>query len=324
MIEFEFLKKNRETTRNLTRSLWLPTDENFFMSQKNDHCKCEFTETSGGSWFTVNAHLSDCGSLRKYFRIRMYPTPDEAKVLSLWLNGARWTYNRVVEMHQHDGFRSFKTIKNFSLKNDYIKQYPEIYWLLKVPYELESGEKRKDFKMHFRSRKRDHVQSMMVLGRDFNREKGAYAFLKNIVYAEKLPKVNNSVVITLDKAGRFHIHVSVPLEDRENQARISGTIVALDPGMRTFMTCHDPRGRVVEWGNRDFARIVRLNKKLDKMQGELKKNLNVSEPGIDCARRWRDSGTRFATLSMSCIVSSRDGCANVTRPSSFPSLRRAR
>ncbi|CAG8815666.1 3226_t:CDS:2 [Gigaspora margarita] len=109
----------------------------------------------------------------------------------------------------------------------------------------------------------------MVLARDYNRKRGQFAFLKHIVSSEKLPKVNNTVIITLDKLGRFYIYISVPLEDRENQTSCNGRIVSIDPGVRTFATCYDPRGRVVEWGSGDFGRIFRLCKQCDKFKSDL-------------------------------------------------------
>ncbi|RIB04126.1 hypothetical protein C2G38_2223193 [Gigaspora rosea] len=96
----------------------------------------------------------------------------------------------------------------------------------------------------------------MVLARDYNRKKGQFSFLKHIVSSEKLPEVNNTVIITLDKLGRFYIHISVPLEDRESQTSCNRRIVSIDPGVRTFPTCYVPRGRVVEWGSRDFGKYL--------------------------------------------------------------------
>ncbi|RIB29011.1 hypothetical protein C2G38_2028058 [Gigaspora rosea] len=65
----------------------------------------------------------------------------------------------------------------------------------------------------------------MVVARDYNGEKGQLSFLKHIVFSEQLPKVNNTVIIMLDKLGRFFIHIPVPLEDRENQTSCNGWIV---------------------------------------------------------------------------------------------------
>ena len=52
---------------------------------------------------------------------------------------------------------------------------------------------------------------------------------------------------------------------REFETELEG-ICALDPGVRTFMTAHDPRGRVWEWGNQDYGRIHRLCRAVDKLQ----------------------------------------------------------
>ncbi|CAG8801384.1 42998_t:CDS:2, partial [Gigaspora margarita] len=90
---------------------------------------------------------------------------------------------------------------------------------------------------------------------------------------EELPPINNTIVIMLNKLVRFHINVPVPVENRENQTRIASTIVSLNSGIRTFMTCYDPQGCVVEWGNKDSNQIVRLCRYLDKFQSDLSTKL---------------------------------------------------
>jgi putative transposase len=79
----------------------------------------------------------------------------------------------------------------------------------------------------------------------------------------------------------------MPLDVRsENQApaiinsRIG--IIALDPGVRTFMTGYNPRGETFEFGKGDIGHIYRLCHRLDKLQSKwsIKK-------GLDHHKRWR-------------------------------------
>ena len=94
----------------------------------------------------------------------------------------------------------------------------------KKAYQIQKKVRGKNFTMHYRSKKAN-IQSIMVVARDYNKERGQFSFLKHIISSEKLPKVNNTVIITLDKLGRFYIHIPVPLEDRENQTSCNGQIV---------------------------------------------------------------------------------------------------
>jgi putative transposase len=46
-------------------------------------------------------------------------------------------------------------------------------------------------------------------------------------------------------------------------------VIALDPGVRTFMTGYDPSGKVLEFGARDMGRINRLNYWIDDLQSRI-------------------------------------------------------
>jgi putative transposase len=54
----------------------------------------------------------------------------------------------------------------------------------------------------------------------------------------------------------------------ENQALQSPKhhTIALDPGVRTFLTGYDADGKIVEWGTKDMSRIYRLCKAVDDLQ----------------------------------------------------------
>src|SRR5205823_2389016 len=58
--------------------------------------------------------------------------------------------------------------------------------------------------------------------------------------------------------GKYYFCVPRILEHRanegDNQARGIRGIIALDPGVRTFMTGYDPSGKVLKWGHHDMSR----------------------------------------------------------------------
>lgn len=56
-----------------------------------------------------------------------------------------------------------------------------------------------------------------------------------------------------------------------DEATLGHSVVALDPGVRTFMTGYDADGRVLEWGANDFQRIVRLAHASDRLDGKAAK-----------------------------------------------------
>jgi len=85
-----------------------------------------------------------------------------------------------------------------------------------------------------------------------------------------------------DRLGRFFLCLLMPLQeqdpytpiiakDEQGQAiRMSveehKTCIALDPGVRTFMTGYTPNGDVYEWGRDDYQRLCRLCKQYDSLQ----------------------------------------------------------
>ena len=76
----------------------------------------------------------------------------------------------------------------------------------------------------------------------------------------------------MNKLGMWFLCIPLPLSVSENQAPVDEVwtdgVIALDPGVRTFVTGYDPSGGVCEWGKHDIGRIYRLCHVLDKLQSE--------------------------------------------------------
>lgn len=122
-----------------------------------------------------------------------------------------------------------------------------------------------NFRMKYKTKK-DRSQTISILARDWNRNRGEYAFLKTVIVSERPPEINHTVNVTMNRLGHFYMCVSIPLDVSDNQDGVKGKVISLDPGVRTFMTGYDPNGRVVEWGNGDLNKIFRLSKRYDKLQ----------------------------------------------------------
>ncbi len=176
-----------------------------------------------------------------------------------------------------------KSLRVYCLNSD-SKLFQENPWLKDTPYDIRdegmidlikafktcfsNGGK---FKMRFKSKK-DKKDSIVIHRKHWNHQKGEYAFLKDMVFAESLPKIRHDMRLTVDALNRFCICIPIELEVRsENQGPIN-KVIAIDPGCRTFSTTYDHDGMVSEWGCGDDEKIRALCLKYDKYQSKFDKN----------------------------------------------------
>ena len=228
---------------------------------------------------------TDCGATtRKSRKIRLYPDAGQRAELRRWFGAARYAYNQAVELlTSEDAPPAVKT----KIRDLILPTLPA--WHRSAPCEVLVGavfdacravsaakkfnaqlarDKSKgrrqddDFaRVHFRSRKNPRqtftVQAGCVTDLGIYRSK-----LGDMQMAEKLPVPENRNICRLSlRYGQYHM--SVPYDEklppeRENQARV----VALDPGVRSFLTwyCADSVGKIAEGA---FFRIQRLCERLD-------------------------------------------------------------
>lgn len=213
-------------------------------------------------------------------KIRIYPTPEEREKLRKWMGTVRWTYNKVLEMVQDNRITDMSIIRKHYL-NDECFATEEFKWVKETPREVRSYAIRQlmsayktnkklhenNFRMKFRSKK-DRTQTISILARDWNRNRGQYAFLKSIITSERPSEINNTINITMNHLGHFYLCVSIPLDIIDNQDDVHGKVISLDPGVRTFMTGYDPNGQIIKWGNGDIDKVFKLSKKYDKLQSD--------------------------------------------------------
>jgi putative transposase len=204
-------------------------------------------------------------------KIRIYPTPQQKVLLKHWFGVSRYAFNKTVEyLKQPETKANWKAIKT-----ELIKSIPE--WSKSVPYQIKSiairdaciavRDAKKKTKngqpsfVKYRSRK-DRVQSVFI---PFSaiKQLGIYpTVLGKLIYKEPLPEVVKDSRLILHR-GQYFLCVStqVELTNTDNQ---SVGIVALDPGVRTFLTFYSPTcfGKI---GHLDFGRIQRLCYYLDRL-----------------------------------------------------------
>jgi putative transposase len=90
--------------------------------------------------------------------------------------------------------------------------------------------------------------------------------------AENLPaELHYDARLVLNCLGKFYLCIPQPLEiwaENQGPTQSEDAVIALDPGVRTFITGYDPSGRAIEWGKNDISRIYRLSHIYDNIQSK--------------------------------------------------------
>ncbi|CAG8817127.1 10009_t:CDS:2, partial [Cetraspora pellucida] len=226
----------------------------------------------------VGSNNPDTGELAEDLLsiIRIYSTIQEKEKLMKWMNTARWTYKKALELIKNGEVRIKKNLRQKCINNENFRY--ENTWVLETPYDIRNDilidlldaynsnfkSKRKKFNIRYKSKK-DKQYSITIQSREWNRKRGNYAFLKKIRTSEQLLEINNAVNLVCDKFKRFYICIPIPIEEQYHE---NDDFISIDPGIRTFMTGYDPKGKIFEWGKGDISHIYRLCKRYDKYQNE--------------------------------------------------------
>jgi putative transposase len=224
---------------------------------------------------SFTSSVAECKDLeataRKSKKIRIFLNPKQKALLKQWFGVSRYVYNGTIKLLQEAGTKAnWKAIKTGILQS-----LPE--WAKPVPYQIKSiaikdacqsvKKAKADFKKtgkicrcQFRSRK-DTKQSLYI-PKSAIKEIGIYqTILGQAKLKEALPKEFSDGRLTL-AYGEYYIVVSEKVQPQrtENQGRV----VALDPGVRTFMTFFSESS--YGWlGDDSNLQIQKLCFKLDKL-----------------------------------------------------------
>lgn len=166
-------------------------------------------------------------------------------------------------------------------------------WVLDTPYDIRDeamndsikayktnfAKEKHKFKIKFKSKKQSS-DSIAILSKHW-RKAGVFFptfFGKDPIHSSELlpDKLEYDSRLQRTRMGEFYLCIPKPLEIRdENQApnytRKERGIIALDPGVRTFMTGYSPAGHAIECGVGDITRIYRLCHALDRLQSKWSK-----------------------------------------------------
>ena len=147
------------------------------------------------------------------------------------------------------------------------------------------GKKRKVL-LNFRERKCP-TQSFALCNVAWNKD-------RTTIYPRSLGAIRLSESVAAVKDGRFIVHqgryyVTVPYSSPRRVAETQGRVVALDPGIRSFLTFYSENdcGKI---GEGDFGRIQRLCVHLDELIGRMTKAIGFRKVRLKRATgrlRWR-------------------------------------
>ncbi|WAN68989.1 transposase [Moorena producens JHB] len=198
-------------------------------------------------------------------------------ILRKWFGVSRYVFNKTVKTLQNSEVKAnWKAIKT-----DILHDLPE--WSLTVPYQIKSiaikdactavREAKKKYnktgqinRVRFRSRK-NPVQSCYI-PKSAVSDKGIYhTKLGQLTFTETLPDNIGDCRLTSTNG---NLYLTVPHKTTKLKAENQGRVVALDPGIRTFLTFFSENS-VGKLGHEDFSRIQRLCAHLDNLYSKISK-----------------------------------------------------
>lgn len=204
-------------------------------------------------------------------RVRIYPDKTQKQTLREWFGVRRWIYNKCLSVMKTGVNPTQEELRKRVVNNNNFEAFNT--WMLNYDYDLRDEAMRdfvknidsnkakgKSFEMRYKS-KRDHKQSISVLGKKWNKPKNFYSPVFNpskLVSSEDLPtqlKYTSRLVHTA--SNKYFLCIPQPTElQSDNQAHKN--MIFIDPGQVDFATCFDPSGKIVVCGEGDSSRIAKL------------------------------------------------------------------
>ena len=214
---------------------------------------------------------------RKSSKIRIFLNAEQKALLKRWFGVSRFVFNTTIKYLQEPGTKANWLV----IKTGILNSLPN--WAASIPFQIKSiaikdacqavKKAKADFKKDgqirrckFRSR-RDTKQSVFI-PKTAIKDCGIYhTILGQSKLKEALPKDFSDGRLTL-AYGEYYLIVSEEVQPRQTDNQ--GRVVALDPGVRTFMTfiSEDSYGYL---GNDSNLQIQKLCFKLDKLISKMSK-----------------------------------------------------
>lgn len=284
---------------DLNSNLWIPTND--ILQNKDSN----IPNILNNSWFSTilynfNQEKPDLQNtnifIPKSKKIRIYPNSTQKKIFNNWFGCSRYTYNKTVEyLKQPETKANWKAIKT-----DLIQNLPN--WSQETPYQIKSISVRDACKatsnakkkfiqtkepqtIHFKSKK--NPKQSCFIPKSALTDKGLYYTISGCLkISEKIPDNFSDSRLTYEN-GRWFI--VIPYKVKQKISDNQGKIVALDPGIRSFISFFSPEN-CGKLGVHDFSRIQRLCSYLDKLISKKSKSTSKRKQSIQKAinkLRWK-------------------------------------
>lgn len=222
----------------------------------------------------------------KTIRLRIYPTIAQRKTLWQWMGTVRWTYNQCVAAFKDKVPATKYALRpkiinncNYEVDNTWVKDTPydlrdfamdDFIEGVKRNFEKQQVQPDHTFEMRFRTRK-DWQQSFRLRARQWGDEKSKGVFGKlfnpslRVERSKLVPKtglnkqfIDHDMRVICTRGRKWFLSLPVPIVKHDDNQVIDKGVIALDPGVRTFMTGFDASGGLTEWGKQDASRLMRL------------------------------------------------------------------
>ena len=233
---------------------------------------------------SITSSHADCmvsdSIVTKARRIRIYPTQQQKQLFKQWFGVGRKVYNTCINhFNEKDiefkGWMHMSTLVLHSLTEDYIKAVPfqikkiavkgsYTSWMTNCKKTKKTG---KPFKLRYKSRK-NPIQSCYI-PKSAVSEKGIYHTISGKLNFSEREWLKNEFCACrlINDHGRWYL--SVPQKIKVTPTENQSGIVALDPGVRNFLTYFGEDGRFGWLGIHAFDRILKLNLKRDHLLSKL-------------------------------------------------------
>ncbi len=289
--EKRFLPFWDKSCQEISQQLWLDTktdSQGLVETSSNGYV----SKTIANSWFSVEvnclqsekwlkislplstssvADSTDCVSTNLLSKkIRVYPETRLALKWRVWIAASRWCYNQAIAILKSEKIGKYDLRKKImDLAPNWVSEQPYNPRQMAVfqAFEAHKAAKKSGGEAKFRSR---FDTSQTVRFQTSNWKMGTFypQVTKGLIFQSSEPVLEvmqHEPTLSLINGQWFICYaVDVP----KNAPIQSDLAMALDPGIRTFMTGFDGN-EILEIGNGDIGRIYRLSRHLDQLMSRV-------------------------------------------------------
>ena len=230
------------------------------------------------------------GKQIKTHKIKLNLNNSQKEIFKQWSGTNRYMYNKMLYLfNQKEEQLNFQNLRNKYTPKERIKDNEK--WLLDVPKEIRAHaikelcdnfstnmslyKKNKVNHFTLNYKKKNESQSFTVPHSALKLISGQLSLYKNILKEncvlktnkrEHITNINFDCKIKMISSNVCYIYIPYTFSGvvfNENQVK---DVLALDPGIRTFLTGYSPNGHIIEIGKNSIQKIIRLCLLIDKMQ----------------------------------------------------------